>query len=110
MAHKKSAKDYAFDRERAKYRGQIRNLQYQLADSEKNIDLLSNELLQKEEEIREKDDWIRRLLEYMDLSEEEMRSLIEKEKKEIHDEESSRILMDAAFKDYTRLFRSMVGD
>lgn len=39
-------------------------------------------LAQKENEVTEKDDWIQRLLKYMDLSEEELQKFIEKEKME----------------------------
>lgn len=35
---------------------------------------------QKETEMTEKDDWIRRLLEYMDLTEEDLRKFIKNEK------------------------------
>ena len=41
---------------------------------------MKNLVSQKENEILEKDDWIRRLLEYMDLSEEDLKKFISNEK------------------------------
>ena len=80
MSQKKSAKDMAFERERAKYRKQIRELQSELRAKEARIADLKEELSEKETEIAEKEDWIRRLLEYTELSPEELKNLLEKEK------------------------------
>ena len=80
MSQKKSAKDMAFERERAKYRKQIRELQSELRAKEAQIEDLKEELSAKETEITEKEDWIRRLLEYTELSQEELKMLLEKEK------------------------------
>ena len=80
MKEKTSAKDLAFDKERAKYRQKIRELEH-------DISTLKLEVVQKEcevnslkDELQQKDDWIRRLLEYTELSEKDMKSIIEKEK------------------------------
>ena len=70
----------AFERERAKYRKQIRELQSELRAKEARIADLKEELSTKETEITEKEDWIRRLLEYTELSPEELKNLLEKEK------------------------------
>ena len=70
----------AFERERAKYRKQIRELQSELRAKEARIADLKEELSEKETEIAEKEDWIRRLLEYTELSPEELKNLLEKEK------------------------------
>lgn len=70
----------AFERERAKYRKQIRELQSELRAKEAWIADLKEELSAKETEITEKEDWIRRLLEYTELSQEELKMLLEKEK------------------------------
>ena len=80
MSQKRSAKDMAFERERAKYRKQIRELQSELRAKEAWIADLKEELSAKETEITEKEDWIRRLLEYTELSQEELKMLLEKEK------------------------------
>ena len=80
MSQKRSAKDMAFERERAKYRKQIRELQSELRAKEARIADLNEELSEKETEIAEKEDWIRRLLEYTELSPEELKNLLEKEK------------------------------
>ncbi len=80
MSQKRSAEDMAFERERAKYRKQIRELQSELRAKEACIADLKEELSAKETEITEKEDWIRRLLEYTELSQEELKMLLEKEK------------------------------
>lgn len=80
MKQKQSAKDLAFDKERTKFRKKIRELEHeikslQLATVQKDTELsmVRNELLQKE-------DCVRRLLEYAELSEGDMRAIIDKEK------------------------------
>ena len=82
MDRKKSAKDVAFDKERSKFRSEIRKLQYEIKNKNAEISELKLALSQKENEITEKDDWIHRLLKYMDLSEDDLRRFIAKEKME----------------------------
>ena len=76
----KSAKDIAFDKERAKYRKGIRELNSLVSKQNINIDRLKQDIDRKDMELVEKDEWIRRLLEYMDMSEEDMRKIIQKDK------------------------------
>ena len=80
MKKTKSAKDLAFDKERTKYRKEIRELGSQLIKQRIDIDKLKQDVDRKDMELSEKDEWIRRLLEYMDLSEEDMRKIILKDK------------------------------
>lgn len=80
MERKKSAKDIAFDKERNKFRFEIRKLQDEVNNKNTKISELKLALSKKENEIIEKDDWIQRLLKYMDLSEEDLKKFIEKEK------------------------------
>ncbi len=80
MKNNKSAKDIAFDKERAEFRKQIRELEREIRDKELNIRELKDVIVQKDTEIDEKNDWINRLLEYMDLSEEEFAKFRENEK------------------------------
>lgn len=82
MERKKSAKDIAFDKERSKFRSEIRKLQYENYSKDAEILELKAILSQKENEILEKDDWIHRLLNYMDMSEVDLKRFIEKEKME----------------------------
>lgn len=82
MDRKKSAKDIAFDKERAKFRSEIRDLKQDISERDKDIRRLKEIISQKENEITEKDDYIRRLLEYMEMSEEDLKKFIEKEKLE----------------------------
>lgn len=76
----KSAKDLAFEKERAKYRKKIRELELEL--SKNNIE--KRELIDRIAEIeRERDelrDWVDRLLEYTEMSEHDMKRILEKEK------------------------------
>ena len=76
----KSAKDIAFEKERAKYRKAIRELGSQVKRQQIDIDKLKKDIDQKDMEITEKDEWIHRLLEYMDISEEDMKKIIQKDK------------------------------
>ena len=78
--YKKSAKDMAFDKERAKYRHEIRELQYQISEKEIEIKSLNNLIEAKESKIEE---LIYRLLEYTELSKEDMKQFIDKEKKTV---------------------------
>lgn len=77
---KQSAKDLAFDKERVKYRRKIRALEQEI--KEKNQELLNlRELnLQYQESIRSQEEWINRLLEYMDCSKEDIQKMIQSQK------------------------------
>lgn len=80
MENKKSKKDIAFDKERAKYRHEISNLQREIKENLREIEVLNQKILELQESIRKKDAWIRRLLEYTDLTEEDMRNQIQKDR------------------------------
>lgn len=76
----KSKKDLAFDKERAKYRHEISALQREIKENLREIEVLNQKILELEESIRQKDDWICRLLEYTELTEEDMKKKIQKDK------------------------------
>lgn len=78
---KKSAKDIAFEKERAKFRGEIRRLTDCLNSKQKQIDKLKEAVGEKDIIISQQKEWIERLLKYTELSEEDMKKLIKKEKK-----------------------------
>ena len=80
MNRKKSAKDAAFDNERADFRKRIRELEREVSNRDIEIRKLKDVISQKETEMVEKNDWIRRLLEYMDLSEDDLKKFIDNEK------------------------------
>ena len=80
MGSKKSAKDIAFEKERARFRQEIRELQREIKKRDADIFELKESLKNTEAMIETKDDWIRRLLEYTELSEEEMKKIILKDK------------------------------
>lgn len=77
---KMSSKDIAFEKERAKYRKEIRSLEYDVSALRVAVMQKDNELNLLRNELEQKSDWIRRLLEYTELSEEDMRTIIDKEK------------------------------
>lgn len=81
--YKKSAKDIAFDKERAKFRSEIRNLTECLNNKQKQIDGLNEASREKDIIISQQKEWIERLLEYTELSEDDMKQLIEKDKKTV---------------------------
>ena len=76
----KSAKDIAFDKERGKFRSEIRNLKYQIQYRDQQIEELGETVRQREEELFKLNEWIERLLEYTEISKEELKKLIESEK------------------------------
>ena len=80
MKNKKSAKDLAFERERAKFRKEIRELERENASLSLTLIERNVEIQEAEEEIRQLKNWVQRLLEYMDMPEEEMRKRIENER------------------------------
>ena len=80
MKQKKAAKDIAFEKEREKLRSEIRNLKYQVEYRDRQIAELNETIQQREEELLRQEGWIRRLLEYTEISKEDLQSLIESEK------------------------------
>lgn len=87
----KSAKDVAFDKEREKYRKQIRELEEKVKSTELNSQKRISELIEQtdalEQKILEQNDWIERLLEYTEVPKEEVLAAInaEKSKKSAYD-------------------------
>lgn len=77
---KQSAKDLAFEKERAKFRKKIRELDHEISDLRVAYMQKENELRVVSGRLSQKEDWIVRLLEYTELSEEDMRAIIDKEK------------------------------
>lgn len=80
MEKQKSKKELEFDKERAKYRHEISGLQREIKENLREIEVLNQKILELEGSIRKKDDWICRLLEYTELTEEDMRNQIQKDR------------------------------
>lgn len=80
MQKQKSKKDLAFERERAKYRHEISDLQREIKENLCEIEVLNQKIFELEGSIRQKDEWIKRLLEYTELTEEDMRNQIQKDR------------------------------
>lgn len=77
---KKSAKDLAFEKERAKFRKEIREANSEVLRLRQEIRELKETILEQEEELRQSKEWIDRLLEYTELTEDEMCEVIKGEK------------------------------
>lgn len=75
----RSAKDLAFEKERAKYRKQIRNLETELIKEKSESRKLVNQLTELTDQYRTLQDWVDRLLEYTGLSDEDMKKIIQKD-------------------------------
>jgi uncharacterized coiled-coil protein SlyX len=76
----KTAKDLAFDRERAKYGKRIKELEVELKRKDGEILELRNQVSEAEAKCESLQDWIDRLLEYTEMSEDDMKKIIQKDK------------------------------
>lgn len=92
----KSKKDLAFDKERAKFRSEIRQLKGDIQSKDLRIRGLLSQIHDMESEIERLKDWNDRLLEYMDMPEEDMRRVLRE--KDIESQVSE------AIRDITRIF------
>lgn len=80
MPRKLSAKDKAFESERASFRKKIREKDTEINVLKKQLTDTQNEVMGLEKKVSELNDWIERLLSYTELSKEDMQNLIESEK------------------------------
>ena len=90
MKKNRSAKDIAFDWEREKYRKEIRDRDTLITELRYLVKQLEESVRERDNKIAECNDWIQRLLEYMDLSEDDMKEIIQKDKDMV--EVSKRLL------------------
>lgn len=81
MERKKSAKDLEFERERAKYRHIINDLSSENRRYASIVQEQKEKMASLETTVAEQGDWINRLLNYCGLSDEEMRDIVNTEKK-----------------------------
>lgn len=81
MKKKPSSKDMAFEKERAKFRQRIRELEYETKQAKIAEYEAKAALKEKESEIEQLNDHIERLLEYTELSKEDLVILLESEKR-----------------------------
>ena len=75
-----TAKDLAFNREREKYKKTIKELNSLIRQKDIEIAAAKNQTLESETKCLELQDWIQQLLTYTELTEEDMKKLIKKEK------------------------------
>lgn len=97
----KSKKDLAFDKERAKFRSEIRQLKGDIQSKDLQIRGLLSQIHDMESEIERLKDWNDRLLEYMDMPEEDMRRVLR--------EKSVETEVDRILGDFGNIFRSFGG-
>lgn len=90
----KSAKDIAFDKERQKLCSKIRSLEALLVQRDKQLVELQEIIRQKETELTEAKDWIDRLLEYTEMSKEDLQELIKDTREKAEVQECLNISLD----------------
>lgn len=93
---KKSAKDAAFERERARWRKEINALQRKSNEKDVKIFKLEEAIQEAERAIREKDEWIERLLLYTELSKDQLRELLQAQERNKELTESLRSIVNAS--------------
>lgn len=76
----KSKKDIAFDKERIKFRSEIRALEKRINDINAEVDNLNRIIEEKDSIIEQQNEWINRLLEYTEISKDDLQKLIDSEK------------------------------
>lgn len=67
-----SAKDRAFEKERVKYRQEINKLKQELEQKNNTVKELTDSIDTLQQKTIEQEEWINRLLEYMDMSKEDL--------------------------------------
>lgn len=77
---KMSAKDISFEKERVEFRKHIRELEQKNKILEHSIRELNCVVQERDAKITELQDWVERLLEYTELSEDEMKKIIQIDK------------------------------
>lgn len=79
----KSAKDLAFDKERARFRSEIRNLKNVAKQRDRQIEELNKVICQKEKELYELNKQVEKLLTYTEIPKEDLKVIIEQEKENV---------------------------
>lgn len=76
----KSAKDISFEKERCTLKKQIRDLESSVKEKNMEIKSLLATISEQEKQIRELGDWNERLLEYAEMTKEDMQAIMSKDK------------------------------
>lgn len=92
---KKSAKDLAFEKERVKYRKKIHELESCIKQKDIEISHLTSKIIRLESDNNSLKMWVDRLLDYCNMTPEELKNLIESEsnKKEMYERFNSFLNM-----------------
>lgn len=93
MKQKLAKKDIAFEKERGKFRSEIRKLNGIISDMNGIISDKDLKIDELEQQIYKLADWNERLLEYMDLSEDEFKALLESSRVRAKISESCKSVM-----------------
>lgn len=96
--HHLSAKDLAFEKERYQFRHRIREKDQAYKQLQQELSDVRSQISELESKIAEQNDWIERLLAYMDLTPEEFQKL--KDHISVEDEIYSHIM--SAFRPFFR--------
>lgn len=83
------AKDLAFAKEKLSWKKQYNKMELQIKQKEQTIQALNIQLSEKDDIIRSQNEWIQRLLEYMDLSEDDFTKI----KQNLHQEKCKEAIM-----------------
>lgn len=78
--YKKSAKDIAFDKERAKFRSEIRTLNQTIKEKDEEIQTLKEQISSLQDTIRSNEEHIHKMLKLANMSQDDLNLLIEKTK------------------------------
>lgn len=78
----KGAKDLAFDKERIKFRKEINRLTETINRNDDYIVTLQRTIKSRDSEIEQLKDWINRMLEYCNMSKEDLQKIISNAEKE----------------------------
>lgn len=97
MSSIKSAKDLAFEKERIRFRQEIREKEFENKTLKLEIASLKDVLRCKENELYEKQEWIDRLLDFLDMPEEDFRSMLDKERSLADSKEKFSVLFGSMF-------------
>ena len=81
MDRKLSAKDLAFEKERVKFRQKINELEIKIKAQEQSINLAMAKAHKAESELAIYKDWVERLLDYCNMTPQELETLLANEKR-----------------------------
>lgn len=92
--NKKSAKDLAFDKERAKFRKKIKELEEKIKQKDIELSVMTNRALRAEGECESLKNWVDRLCEYTNLSRKDLEEIRRKDAEKLQAYENFNAFVD----------------